>query len=105
MYFKLFQQLVVRVNLSKLIFTRLQHCKMTVIIYLKFPWWCIVKPLGQFFTVLTVIEGKYKVTVINGNTTFGNDTIVKSKTYKVFGVPYFYHKTQLTQADIQELIK
>jgi hypothetical protein len=103
MYFKLFTELINKIELTKSVLTKSQYCKIMLIAYLKFPWWCIVKPLGQFFTVLTEINGKYKVTEINGVITFGNDTVVKSKTYKLFGVTYFYYQTDLTQEDIQEL--
>jgi len=105
MYFKLVKQLFKQFKIVKPTLTTFQYYRGIFFAILYSPWFLLIKPLGQFFSVLTVIEGKYKVTVINGDTTFGNDTVIKSKTYKVFGIPYFYCQPDLNETDIQELIK
>lgn len=86
MYFKLYREIIQQAKQHRKILNTKQQLQMFLIFLFKTPWWLVVKPLGQFFSVLTIIEGKYNV--ING--VFTNETIIKSKSFKLFKVTYFY---------------
>lgn len=57
------------------------------------------KPLKQFYSVVTTIEGRYRV--IDGE--FVNDTVTKSVRHKIFGM-YLEVVDELSAADLKELV-
>jgi hypothetical protein len=67
-----------------------------------FPWACLIKPLGQFFSKRTSISGSYSI----HNDQIANSQLNKQTTYKLFKIPVWQANNQrLTEQEIQELLK
>lgn len=74
--------------------------KMLAMLWASSPWYLLIKPFGQFFPTVTRYAGKYKT--VNGQ--FYNVSTVKTKTYKAFGIPVFYTRTEkLSANDIKKI--
>jgi hypothetical protein len=101
-YFELYPKLVRMAIANKSLFTKWQHFKSMTTIYLGFIWWCIFKPLGQFYSTTTRFSGSYKK-LMEDNLVVSH-TIAKEKTFKLFNIPFYYYATSfLTEEEIKAL--
>jgi hypothetical protein len=102
MYWKLYGELIqmrTNINIKTNIF---EH------IYL-FLWFCLLKPLGCLYKYKIKYNGDFTyitdVTEYSEFTRFINNSVVKSKIYYLFGLPFWYTSTsKLTEEDKQKLI-
>lgn len=75
--------------------------KVTIFTHLNLLLQCVFKPLKQFYSYTTKINGCYSI--INGN--FKNESLKKIIIYKLFNLPIFVSSSELTNEDIKELLK
>jgi hypothetical protein len=69
---------------------------------IQFIWFCLIKPLGQFYSRVTTMRGDFVVT--NGH--FQNTNLKKCRTHYIFGIPVFYqYDMTLTDENIKDLTK
>lgn len=98
LYLKLWQQMshMCRIaNLNRLHMT-LMYCKLA----LSSVWFCLLKPLGQFYSHKTRIAGTFTM----NDDIFINISLYKYRVHKIFGITVFYHSMELTEDDKDKLI-
>jgi hypothetical protein len=101
MYFKLYLKLLEQMKANKNLFSKPHYAWICFMVYLKFIWWCGIKPLGQFFTTSVNIMGQYKI--ING--VFENVSVMKVTSKKFMGMIFLEYASKLTDEDIENLKK
>lgn len=77
-------------------------CGLFLQLFFKSFWWILIKPFGQIFTKIVKIEGSF--TSYNGIIP-KKHSLVKTVKWKIFFIPVFVYKSNISEQDWVKLLK